>query len=144
MYTSIEAALHGESDFIAMTMKVITECPMSHLSEVLHDKMRINMHSNDKKDWIGICGVSHTLKTDVMMEAFTTWLRQYFRQFADDISLMKMIAFRLQLHWISFPNGPIDSKSTLVKILAWGEIGKKPSYELVLTWLLTHICVTWL
>ena len=50
------------------------------------------------------------------------------------------ISINISLNFV--PYDPIDYKSALVQIMAWREASNKPLSEPMMTYLLTHICIT--
>ena len=75
-----------------------------------------------------------TLRPTKMVATFKTTIWNLF-------SWMKMYDFRLRFHW-SLTNCLINNIPTLVQIMALCRPGDKPLSELMMVYLLTHICVT--
>ena len=57
-------------------------------------------------------------------------------------SWMKILEFRLKIHWSFVPKRLINNIPALVLIMAWRRPGDKPLSEPMLVISLTHICIT--
>ena len=51
----------------------------------------------------------------------------------DSFSWMNNFVFWVKFHWFFLSKGPFDNNQSLVKIMAWRQIGDKPSSEPMLT-----------